>query len=363
MPDFSISDILARGFEQRKPYLSQPMGFATALPMLGGLAQTAAQTGLEYNKRMTVLGAQKDYSDYLEKVRTNTATPEDHRRGSMAALSLGLTPPQASGGVSPEIWQQIQAAGGFKTSAPGTKENVQAGETLARIQAQRTEREEAEKGRKERQRLQFEYSKEKTRQAQMFSQKKTDEQWWTTAEKEFNPLNARRGTLLGQAALGNSRADRALIELNKNPTTISPQLKSLIQIDLAGIMQGGSPHESAMRAAGYDTLFEDFARLKQKITGTPSKAEIPGIIAELKSVISTIKEVDNKIIEDNMNIFEVSNKERLDRYPDKWNNLRGLIMGTTSTAGETPTPRSPVSPEKPKTLSGSTLSGIDALRD
>lgn len=319
----SIAPILEKGAALQAPYLAQPSGLSQALPALGSLAQTGFNVAEQNQKRMNVLQAQQVYSDYLSKVDAGLATPQDHQRGIQAAMSLGLPPPQTPSNVAPDIWQSIQKEGGFQTKAPGTKENVQAGEVLARLKGT---------GKEERQKALTEAK-----------QKAGDEKFWATQLKEFNPNNTRRGTLLGQAALGNSRADRALVEIQKNPTSITPQLKSLITQDLAGIMQGGSPHVEALNAAGYNTLADQWANLKTKITGNPAKAEIPGIIAELKNVIQTIKSVDNKIIQSNADFFETANQEVIARNPQKWAKLKSLISASTVAPGESSPSSGPVS--------------------
>lgn len=129
----SIADILARGSAQQVPLMSQPKGFSGAVPGLEAIAQGGFQGAEEARKKKSILDAQQTYSDYLAKVDSGTANQQDHVMGRMAAMSLGITPPD---NVNPEIWRATQAAAGLETPAPGNKQNVQAVETLARLREQ-----------------------------------------------------------------------------------------------------------------------------------------------------------------------------------------------------------------------------------
>lgn len=314
MGDFSIAEILSRGYNAKKDQLSQPYGLSNLAPVAGNLAQAGIQSLDERQKRQSVLQAQQDYAKYM----TNPNDPAMSQRGIQAGLSLGITPqapPSQAGTVDPGLYAALAKHAGVSTTSKPTKENVAAMENLEKYN---TADKDAAKAK-----------------ALSTKQAATDEKFWSSQLKEFNPNNTRRGTLLGQAALGNSRADRALLEIQKNPTSITPQLKALITQDLAGIMQGGTPHEEAIRAAGYDTLKDKWANLVTKVTGNPSKAEVPGIIAELKNVISTIKTVDNRIISSNADFFETANSEAISRNPEKWKKLKSLINSSTVAPGDT----------------------------
>lgn len=127
----SIAPILQEGLRAQTPYLTQPMGgMQAALPALGQV--TDAAFGVQ--KKRSVMAQQQAYADYLAKVDAGTATPDDHKTATIAALGLGLPPP-AQSSVAPDIWGSIQNAAGVSTHAPGTKDNVAATEVLARIKA------------------------------------------------------------------------------------------------------------------------------------------------------------------------------------------------------------------------------------
>lgn len=135
MADFSIADILARGYQQRKDLLSQPYGFSNVLPAAGQVAQQGFQLADNNRKQTSVMQAQKDYSDYLSKSDAGMATPEDHQKGYAAALSLGINPkPQTNiAYADPRLMAGLATAAGVPTDIKGSKENIAAAEKLASL--------------------------------------------------------------------------------------------------------------------------------------------------------------------------------------------------------------------------------------
>lgn len=135
----SIAPILQQGLSDRMPLLSQPKGgVQPALQALGQLGQTGLNVAQERQKKQSIMAAQQDYANFLSMPPDQRALPENQAVGMRAALSLGITPPQNET-VAPDIWQSIQKEGQFETKAPGTKANVDAGETLARLRSRRTD--------------------------------------------------------------------------------------------------------------------------------------------------------------------------------------------------------------------------------
>lgn len=164
---------------------------------------------------------------------------------------------------------------------------------------------------------------------------RSDPKRWEQLNRVTNPTVAPRGSLLGQAGIANSRADRALAEIAKNPNSITPQLKKLIELDIAGVMQGGAPHAEEIRATGFGTLLDDFANLKTRLTGNPGKAEIPKIIAELKGVLTTLKEVDNTIIRNNLESAEAGPyADLIAADPDRWDKYKNSVLKMTGGPAE-----------------------------
>ncbi len=310
----STAPILQEGLRQRAPYLAQPLGgVQAALPAVGKIADAA----FEGEKKLSVQQAREVYGNYLAKVDAGKATPEDHKFGTMAALSLGLTPP-ANTSVSPDIWNAVQSEAGIKTTARPTKENVAATETLARLKG--TTKEAARIAARD-------AADSKKATAEAGKQTATDDKFWSSQFKMFTPTNAARGSLIGQAAFGNARADRALTTL-ADPK-ITPQQISAVVNDYAGIMQGGVPHADAMRAMGFGTLLDDFANLKTRITSKPQEANQPEVVAKLKMMIQEIKEVDNQIIANNLDTFEQTNSGPIERNPAKWDKIKASVMRGT----------------------------------
>lgn len=320
----SIAPILQEGLRARQPYLAQPTGgIQAALPALGQVAEAAF--GVE--KKRSIMAQQQAYADYLAKVDAGTATEDDHKTGTIAALSLGLTPPTGNGRVAPDIWNAVQTEAGIKTAAPGTKENVGAAETLARLKGTTKTTAAAAAAAA---------LADKKAKAEEAKTKVNDDKFWASQFKMYTPTNASRGSMIGQAAYGNARAERALKILDRGAGKVSPQDLNKVIVDLAGIMQGGSPHVDAIASQGYNTLAEEWAALKTRVTGTPNAANIPEIVNELKRVVTEIKDVDNKIIADNLDTFEATNSGYIERNPDKWAKIRASVMRGTQSAGAAP---------------------------
>lgn len=310
----SYAPILQQGGQEQAKYNSQITGAAGGLPALGGLAQTGAETAIAGQKKQQSLElAKRDYANYLALSPQEQAIPENVKHAQESAAILGMGAPMARAqNVDPGIWSSIQKEGGFTTNAPGTKENVQAGETLARLKGT---------------------TREANKQTVADTKQKLgDEKFWSSQFKMFTPTNAARGSLIGQAAFGNARADRALTTL-ADPK-ITPQQIAAVVNDYAGIMQGGVPHADSIRAMGFGTLLDDFANLKTRIMSQPQLANQPEVVAKLRTMIQEIKEVDNQIISNNLNTFEATNSSYIERNPEKWQKIRGSVMAGTKEPGQ-----------------------------
>lgn len=158
-----------------------------------------------------------------------------------------------------------------------------------------------------------------------------DEKLWEGINKQVNPINAPRGSLLGQAGQGNARADRALTTLNSK--TVTPQQIQAVVADYAGIMQGGAPHEIALRQMGYDNLATRWANFKQFITSNPKAVNTPEVVSQLRDMIKDIKKVDNEIIKNNLDTVEQTHSGLIQKDAPRWSKIRGQVM---KSAGESP---------------------------
>ena len=164
-------------------------------------------------------------------------------------------------------------------------------------------------------------------------QKQLDEKAFFLLDRLANPTTAMRGSALGMAGQNNLRADRAIGVL-KNPAGMTTQDKDMVTTDLAGIMQGGVPHEQELRSQGYGTYWDNFKVLSQKILQKPALLDQPEIKAKLLDAVKTLKEADNRIIENNLSTLEASHADLINRNPDKWLNMKKAILKQNTYTGE-----------------------------
>jgi len=93
----STAQIWQNAAATQVPLISQPKGFSGALPGIGTAIQGGLDAATSQQKQKSVMAAQQAYSQYLAKVDDGTATQQDHAMGRMAALSLGIQPPDTLG--------------------------------------------------------------------------------------------------------------------------------------------------------------------------------------------------------------------------------------------------------------------------
>lgn len=155
-----------------------------------------------------------------------------------------------------------------------------------------------------------------------------DEKQWVNLEKRVNLLQSSSRSALGSAAIGNQRADRALQVLD-NPQATDQDLQNAM-VDLAGIFQGGSPHESSLGHQQYKTLQTKINNIMTYITSSPTAAKQPAVRAKLRQVVQEIKDVDNKIIGDNMKVLEAAYPHLIQKDPQRWANVKLAVTGTTN---------------------------------
>ncbi len=297
----SVAPILERAAQTQVPMVSQPMGLGGQVGALGNIAQAGFGAAADANKKQSVQQAQMAYSQYLAKVDAGSATPEDHAAGRMAAFSLGITPPDTLG------------------------MNLKKSE-ISRNDAQTEE---------------YKALANKNNRAPV---PKTDDpmktaKMWQTQMNNIIPTIAKRGSPLGIAAVNNQRKDR-LLEIAKNPNP-TPQEVRLMETDLAGVMQGGSPQEDTLRATHYGSIYQDFANFKGKWTGTPQDANSPEIVAKLRQLALGVGSIDNKVITDNLSMIEKypSMTYLIKKDPEGWKNFKQTMMGTlVGGDGSTPAP-------------------------
>ena len=292
----SVAPILQNASAQQLALMQQPKGIAAALPAIGDLVNKGVDVAGQQQKKQSVMAAQQAYSQYLAKVDDGTATQQDHAAGRMAAMSLGIAPPDTLG-IS------------FKNSEIA-KNNAQT-KDYESIAAKNN-------------RAPVPKSDDPMKTAKM----------WQTQMNNIIPTIAKRGSPLGIAAVNNQRKDR-LLEIAKNPNP-TPQEVRLMETDLAGVMQGGSPQEDTLRATHYGSYYQDWSNFKGKITGTPQDANSPEIVAKLKQLALGIGSVDNKVITNNLAMIEKypSMTYLIKKDPQGWANFKQTMMGTLQTGDE-----------------------------
>jgi len=157
---------------------------------------------------------------------------------------------------------------------------------------------------------------------------------WDKLNRQTNPSVAPRGSLLGVAAQNNSRADRALSNLN-DPKMVTQQLDA-VTTDIAGVMQGGNPHESGIAGQNFNNILTRWAGLKSQLTAQPQSISAPATVAKLKQIVMDIKRVDNKIITDNLRTNAIAFKGIIQKDPSRWSDYQKSVLETTQAATDNP---------------------------
>jgi len=76
------------------------------------------------------------------------------------------------------------------------------------------------------------------------------------------------------------------------------------------------------------------AKIQGIITNSPAAAKSPEIVNRLTKVTREIKNVDNKVIRDNLGVNEVIFEEIIKKDPERWEALKNRIMAATETPSE-----------------------------
>lgn len=311
MGDFSIADILARGYQAKKNNLEMPYGISNVAPVIGNLVNTGVQVADQNRQRQSVLKAQQDYAGYLS-TPADKRGPAQTQRGLQAGLALGFnvapkeSPAKTRIAFSNEVANAIRKNAGIPPSDKPLYEDEVAGLKAATP---------------------------KTTDDPMKTAK-----MWQSQINNIIPTIAKRGSPLGIAAVNNQKKDR-LLEIASHPN-LTPQEIRLLEVDLAGVMQGGSPQEDTLRATHYGNYYQDWASFKGKFTGTAEDAKNPEIVSKLKSLALGVGSVDNKVITDNISMIEnyPSMTYLIKKDPEGWSNFKKTMMGTLVTGDITDSP-------------------------
>jgi len=118
---------------------------------------------------------------------------------------------------------------------------------------------------------------------------------WITLGKDINVSNAPAARAIGQAAVNNMRADRAL-KLLKGKRELTKNEYEFVVSDLAAIFKGGVPDIVSLEHQRYDSIKADVTEVIQYITSKPQEVSTPKTRNRLLDITNEIKDVDNDII-------------------------------------------------------------------
>jgi hypothetical protein len=157
--------------------------------------------------------------------------------------------------------------------------------------------------------------------------------------KDFNdlikedPSKASSRSLLGTVISADNRANRALDILNK--PDITKEEMSLVVGDVAGIIQGGAPHESEMKNQGYNNLLGDALHMKQYILGNPQAYTDPAVKQRLINLIGDMKKTNQKVINQHLDSIEKTHPDVIKKHQTEWDAFKEQWGGgVAGTAGE-----------------------------
>lgn len=150
---------------------------------------------------------------------------------------------------------------------------------------------------------------------------------WEKILKKIDPRNASKSSLIGVAANINLRADRELRALAR--PDVSPQQISQVITGLAAIIKGGVPTERESEEQEYKTLNTRMAAIRTFWLSKPSPANQPEVVERLRELITDIKEVDNKIIRDNIDAQEIAFRKDISTDPERFELLKENVLKIT----------------------------------
>jgi hypothetical protein len=139
---------------------------------------------------------------------------------------------------------------------------------------------------------------------------------WERFGAAVNPMNAGSRRALGVAAVNNMRADRLLATAGNKE--ITSQDYSNIIADLQGIYKGGVPDQQMMKHGDYPSLQRKAGEILGLLSGNPQAIHTPKLMQHLESLTRELKDVDNKVITDNMGFNSVIFDELKKSDPQKF---------------------------------------------
>lgn len=145
------------------------------------------------------------------------------------------------------------------------------------------------------------------------------EEQWQKLTSRVNALNASSRKALGQAGGNNLRAQR-LLATAQNPNATPQDVQNMIA-DLQGVYKGGVPDETMLKYGNYNTIKLSAANALTMLTGNPSSAHSPQVVAHLVQLARELQNVDNKAIRDNFGVESIGFEGIRRNDPQRWQRL------------------------------------------
>lgn len=161
-----------------------------------------------------------------------------------------------------------------------------------------------------------------------YRQDTQDQNNWVKLGDRVNALTAGSRKALGISASNNMRADRLIQTAQQGKLT--PQDVSNLTADLQGIYKGGTPDETMQKHGNYSTLQQDAGRILGYVTSNPANANSPEVVQHLKKLAIDLKQIDNKVITDNLGMNAVTFKPLIEKDPSRWHDMVNAVENTTT---------------------------------
>lgn len=179
-----------------------------------------------------------------------------------------------------------------------------------------------------------------------------DNKLWYQLTKESNPTTASSRSVLGMAATGTAKAQRADAVLARPDAT--PQDIAAAVKDLGSIFQGGAPTDSGTHELEYNTLATKWANLQTLVTSNPAAVNSPQIKQHMRDIIKELNDVNQRTINDNFDYQELAHPELIASHRKAWDAIRGKARASSLR---------PISTNGPQPIQGTLSPAAQALID
>ena len=287
--------------------------------MLGGIASLGAGIGDAITNASTAFGgsAHSNAQANVEK------TLNDKMTANKAEFEENLKNDPNSG-LSKNYQQVLAMMLGKKADDPSVTglSATQIGQTLPEVEKFMQKKLQMEQIKATKELAQQNRSMALSEKEDQFNQRR-----WERFGAAINPLNAGSRKALGIAASNNMRADR-LLATAQNRTITSQDYSNLIA-DLQGIYKGGVPDQVMMGHGDYPSLQRKAGQILSLLSGKPSAVHTPEVLSHLTELTRELKDVDNKVINDNLGINSIIFDELQKADPQKFERVLDALANTT----------------------------------